>query len=83
MVTINSAGESKLAKVEDIKKFIQQRITDTLSASLHDIGVKYGTPQTEKLLWELLNILVDTEGSVSILTSMIYYMSTNISIYFY
>lgn len=66
LVSMNSSGESKLAKVDDVKNFIKQRIVDPLSASLNDFGVKYGTPATEKLLLELLNIVVDTEGSVSI-----------------
>jgi hypothetical protein len=57
-------GESKLAKVDDVRTFMKDRLRDSLSATLLKIGVKYGTPFSEKLLWELLTLLVDNDGSV-------------------
>jgi hypothetical protein len=57
-------GESKLAKSEDVKTFIQRRLRDSLSGVLLKLGVKYGTTSSEKLIWELLLMLVDNEGSV-------------------
>ena len=57
-------GESKLAKPEEVKAFIQHRCSDSLSQVLVRLGIKYGTPCSEKLMWDLLSMLVDNEGSV-------------------
>jgi hypothetical protein len=61
---MSSNGESKLAKSEEVKAFVQHRLSDSLSTALLRLGIKYGTPSSEKLIWELLSMLVDNEGSV-------------------
>jgi hypothetical protein len=61
---MSANGDSKLAKVDDVRAFMRERLNDSLSSTLLKCGVKYGTPFSENLLWELLTLLVENEGSV-------------------